>query len=89
MAVRSVSKRKRVEPRWVVSESGEAVAVLVDIDEYNEMQRRLGEIATREEENASEARALLEKAESDMRAGRLTRHADVVKAVRKRRRRNG
>jgi tetrahydromethanopterin S-methyltransferase subunit G len=69
-----------------VSESGEPVAVLVDIDEYNEMQRRLGEIATREEENDPEAVAWLEKAEADIRAGRLTRHAEVVKTVRKRRR---
>ena len=85
MAVRSVSRRKRIEPRWVVSESGEPVAVLVDIDEYNDMQRRLGEIATREEESNPAALTLLKKAEADIRAGRLTRHAEVVKTVRKRR----
>jgi len=28
MAVRNLPKRKRIEPRWVVSEAGEAVAVL-------------------------------------------------------------
>ncbi len=87
MAVRNLPKRKRIEPRWVVSEAGEAVAVLVDIDEYNDMLRRLGEIATREEEQDTEALTLLEKAEADIQAGRLARHEEVVKAFRKRRRR--
>ncbi|MBI3244348.1 MAG: hypothetical protein HYZ49_18875 [Chloroflexi bacterium] len=78
-------KRKNTEPRWVMSEAGEAVAVLLDINEFRDMQKRLGEIATREEESAPDALALLEKGEADIKAGRLTHHADVVKAVRKRR----
>jgi len=81
-----IPKSKQTKPRWVVSESGEAVAVLIDIDEYRELQRRLGEIGTREEENLPEALELLKKAEADIQAGRLTPHADVVKAVHKRRR---
>jgi len=85
MSVRTIPKRKPIKPRWVISESGEAVAVLMDIDEYRELQRRLGEIATREEENSPEALELLKKAEADIQAGRLTRHTEVVKAVRKRR----
>jgi len=85
MPAKTISKRKPIKPRWVISESGEAVAVLIDIDEYREMQRQLGEVATRAEENSPEALDLLKKAEADIKAGRLTRHADVVKAVRKRR----
>ena len=88
MTVQNAPRRKRVEPRWVVSKSGQPMAVLVDIDDYNDMQRRLGEIATREEENAPDALALLEKAEADIRTGRVKRHAVIVKSVR-RRRRNG
>jgi hypothetical protein len=85
MPAKTISKRKPIKPRWVISESGEAVAVLIDIDEYRELQRRLGEVVTREEENSPEALDLLKKAEADIKAGRLTRHADVVKTVRKRR----
>ena len=88
MALRTVSRRKRSTPRWVMSESGEAVAVLMDIEEYQEMQRRLGEIATREEEGDPEALALLERAEADVKAGKLTPHTEIKLAVRKRRRRN-
>ncbi len=85
MKTRTKRKRKNIEPRWVISEAGEAVAVLLDINEFRDMQKRLGEIATREEESAPDALALLEKGEADIKAGRLIRHADVVKAVRKRR----
>jgi predicted transcriptional regulator len=50
------------------------------------VEQEAGEIATREEENSPEALELLKKGEADIKAGRLTRHADVVKAVRKSRR---
>jgi len=86
MKARTVRKKKSSTPRWVMSETGEAVAVLLDINEFNDIQRRLGEIATREEESAPEALALLERGEADIKAGRLTRHAEVAKVIRKRRR---
>ena len=86
MKTRTVRKKKSSAPRWVMSEAGEAVAVLLDINEFKDIQRRLGEIATREEENVSGALVLLEQGEADIKAGRLTRHAEVAKATRKRRR---
>jgi hypothetical protein len=84
MPAKTISRHKPIKPRWVISESGEAVAVLIDIDEYREMQRRLGEVATHEEENSPEALDLLKKAEADIKAERLTRRTEAVKAVRKR-----
>lgn len=45
-----------------------------------------GEIATQGEENSPQALKLLKKAEADIQAGRLTRHANMVKTVRKHRR---
>jgi PHD/YefM family antitoxin component YafN of YafNO toxin-antitoxin module len=85
MPAKTISKRKPIKPRRVVSESGKVVAVIIDIDEYQELQRQLGEAPTPAEENSPEALELLKKAEADIKAGQLTRHADVVKAVRKRR----
>ena len=89
MAAPKTAQRKQTRPQWVVTESGKPVAVLVDIHEYNDMLRRLGEIATREEEGSPDGLALLEKGEADIMAGRLISHAEVVKSVRKPKRRNG
>lgn len=52
-------------------------------------KRRLVGIATGDEEISPEELALLEEGEADIKAGRLIPHAEVVKSVRKTKRRNG
>ena len=82
MAAPKTVRRKPAHPQWVVSDSGTPVAVLVDYQEYNDMLRRLGEIATREEENSPDGLALLEMGEADIKAGRLVLHAEVERSIR-------
>lgn len=86
MKTKTTRKGKSTQPRWVMSETGETVAILLDINEFKDIQRRLGEIATGEEENSTDGLGLLEQGEADIKADRLTRHAEVVKLVRKQRR---
>ena len=81
MPAKTISKRKPIKPRRVISESGKVVAVLIDIDDYREMQRQLGEAETRAEENSPEALDLLKKAEADIKAGRLTRHQALIRRL--------
>ena len=65
----------------IVTEAGEPIAVIISLYDFEEMQRRLGEIATQEEERDPEALKMLERAEADIAAGRLLPHEEVVAMV--------
>ena len=65
----------------VVYEGGEPTAVLIDIEVFDLLLERLGEVEDRELFNDPKVIARLREAREDHLAGRVTSHADLIREL--------